>query len=61
MATESRINLIVNASNAIRPLQRTNDITRNAGIAELLKLEREHALHIENMKRRPKIRLNIAK
>ena len=28
MATESRINLIVNASNAIRPLQRTNDITR---------------------------------
>ena len=30
---------------------RTNDITRNAGIAELMKLEREHALHIENMKR----------
>tara|TARA_Y100000004_G_scaffold59041_1_gene65675 strand:+ start:15658 stop:17373 length:1716 start_codon:yes stop_codon:yes gene_type:complete len=28
VATESRINLIVNASNAIRPLQRTNDITR---------------------------------
>ena len=28
MVTESRINLIVNASNAIRPLQRTNDITR---------------------------------
>ncbi len=28
MATESRINLIVNANNAIRPLQRTNDVTR---------------------------------
>ena len=28
MAAESRVNLIVNASNAIRPLQRTNDITR---------------------------------
>ena len=28
MAAESRVNLIVNASNAIRPLQKTNDITR---------------------------------
>ena len=28
MAAESRVNLIVNASNAIRPLQRTNDITK---------------------------------
>ena len=29
----------------------SSNVNRNAGIAELMKLEREHAIHVENMKR----------